>query len=59
LRRLHLFPPLDSRDYFSLLGGADVILDPFPVGNLHPAVDALALGTPVVTLPIRQRAGAR
>ncbi|CAM9525505.1 unnamed protein product [Scytosiphon promiscuus] len=57
--RVHLLPPLDSWDYFAILAMADVVLDPFPVGNLHAAVDAFALGTPVVTLPSRQRAGAR
>lgn len=56
---MHLLPPLDSWDYFALLGAADVVLDPFPVGSLHAAVDAFALGTPVVTLPSRQRPGAR
>lgn len=56
---MHLLPPLDSWDYFALLGAANVVLDPFPVGNLHAAVDAFALGTPVITLPSRQRAGAR
>ena len=58
-RRVHFLPPLDAWDYFALLGVADVVLDPFPVGNLHAAVDAFALGTPVVTLPSRQRPGAR
>ncbi|CAN0319524.1 unnamed protein product, partial [Hapterophycus canaliculatus] len=56
-RRVHLLPPLDSWDYFAVLAMADVVLDPFPVGNLQAAVDAFALGTPVVTLPSRQRAG--
>jgi tetratricopeptide (TPR) repeat protein len=45
---------IDNREKFALMAGAEAILDPFPVGLGVTAMEALAVGTPVLTLPSRQ-----
>jgi uncharacterized protein (TIGR03032 family) len=37
--------------FLALLGGADVVLDPITFGGGNTSYEALAMGTPVVTLP--------
>lgn len=49
--RLVIYPRLAHTQYLSLLGAADVILDSLPFGGGLTTLDALAVGTPIVTLP--------
>lgn len=51
--RIDFIPRLQQAEFVGLLGAADVILDPIHFGGGHTSLDALALGTPVVTLPGR------
>ncbi len=51
LERVTFLPRQDRRGYFSLLAMADVILDPLYFGGGLTAAEALAVGTPIVTLP--------
>jgi protein O-GlcNAc transferase len=52
-RRVHWLPAQPRPDFLRLLASADVVLDPFPFGGGHTSYEALAVGTPVVTLPGR------
>jgi predicted O-linked N-acetylglucosamine transferase (SPINDLY family) len=49
--RIDFIARLQQAEFVGLLGVADVILDPIHFGGGHTSLDALALGTPVVTLP--------
>jgi uncharacterized protein (TIGR03032 family) len=49
--RVVLLPRLSPEDYFHLLAGASVALDPLHFGGANTVYDALAAGVPVVTLP--------
>jgi predicted O-linked N-acetylglucosamine transferase (SPINDLY family) len=51
LDRIDFIPRLQQSQFVSLLGLSDVLLDPIHFGGGHTSLDALALGTPVVTLP--------
>jgi uncharacterized protein (TIGR03032 family) len=51
--RIVLVPRLAPEDYFHLLAGATVVLDPLHFGGANTVYDALAAGVPVVTLPGR------
>ncbi len=44
-------------DYFSLLNAADVLLDTFPFGGGNTTYEALAVGTPIVSLKTAQMRG--
>lgn len=44
-------------DYAAVLKMADVVLDTFPFCNFVPSMEALSVGTPVITLGARQRKG--
>lgn len=59
LSRIHWLPALSAREYLSLLSHASLVLDSYPVGNPVGALEAFAVGTPVVTLPFMQRHGFR
>jgi hypothetical protein len=59
LARLHWLPPLAARDYLSVLFHARGAVDSFPVANAVGCLDALAVGTPVVSAPPLQRLGFR
>jgi predicted O-linked N-acetylglucosamine transferase (SPINDLY family) len=52
--RLRFLPALSRHEYLSLMAAVDVVLDPYPAsgtGNVYlPSIEALALGTPVLTL---------
>lgn len=52
-RRVRFLPPQPNADYLKLLACADAMLDPFPFGGGNTTYEALAVGTPVVTLPGR------
>ena len=50
-RRVRFLPAIPRADFLKLLATADVILDPPHFGGGHSSYEALAVGTPVVTLP--------
>jgi predicted O-linked N-acetylglucosamine transferase (SPINDLY family) len=49
--RVHFVPRLGHVDFRHLCARADVLLDPIHFGGGHTSYEALALGTPIVTLP--------
>jgi protein O-GlcNAc transferase len=49
--RVDFIARVQQPQFVSLLGISDVLLDPIPFGGGHTSLDALAQGTPVVTLP--------
>ena len=49
--RIVLVPRLGPEDYFHLLAGAHVALDPLHFGGSNTSYDLFAAGVPVVTLP--------
>jgi protein O-GlcNAc transferase len=49
--RIVLVPRLAGEDYFHLIAGAGVFLDPLHFGGANTAYDAIAAGVPIVTLP--------
>jgi protein O-GlcNAc transferase len=51
LDRVVLLPRLPPDEYFHLLAGARVSLDPIHFGGANTAYDALSAGVPLVTLP--------
>ncbi|MFA6020014.1 MAG: hypothetical protein WC722_07105 [Rhodospirillales bacterium] len=55
--RLRFLPRLDRISFLGLLANADVLLDPFGFSGGNTSAEALANGTPIVTLPGRTMAG--
>jgi predicted O-linked N-acetylglucosamine transferase (SPINDLY family) len=53
LERVRFLPRLDYEDFLSLNITADVLLDPIHFGGGNTSYEALAFGTPIVTLPSR------
>ncbi|RMF02892.1 MAG: tetratricopeptide repeat protein [Chloroflexi bacterium] len=51
LRRIRFVPQMDFLDYINLIAVSDVMLDTIHYGGGNTAHEALALGTPIVTLP--------
>jgi len=51
MRRLHMVPRQSFSDYLALLTRADVVLDSFHFSGGATSYHALAMGTPIVTLP--------
>jgi len=49
--RVRFLPAMPRAEFMNLLADADVILDPLHFGGGHTTYEALAVGTPVVTLP--------
>lgn len=49
--RVRFLPAMSRDEFMNLLATADVILDPLHFGGGHTSYEALAVGTPVVTLP--------
>lgn len=49
--RIRWLKPLPREDFLRLLGVVDVVLDPTHFGGGNSTYEALAMGTPVVTLP--------
>jgi predicted O-linked N-acetylglucosamine transferase (SPINDLY family) len=50
-RRIHWIPNITRERYIETLAALSVMLDPFPFGGGNTTLEALAVGTPVVTLP--------
>ncbi len=50
-QRVRFMPALPRERFLALLASADVILDPLHFGGGNTTYEALALGTPVVSLP--------
>lgn len=51
LERVHILPRMRRDDFLRLLAAADVILDPLYFSGGNTSYEALAAGTPIVTLP--------
>lgn len=51
ISRIRFLPAMPRDEFMNLLATADVILDPLHFGGGHTSYEALAVGTPVVTLP--------
>lgn len=51
LRRIRFVPQMDFLEYINLIAVSDVMLDTVYYGGGNTAHEALALGTPIVTLP--------
>jgi predicted O-linked N-acetylglucosamine transferase (SPINDLY family) len=51
VERIRVLPRQTTQDFLNLLAAADVILDPIYWSGGITTLDALALGTPIVTLP--------
>lgn len=51
IERVMFLPQLPSADFLELLALADVMLDPIHFGGGNTTLEALAFGTPIVTLP--------
>jgi predicted O-linked N-acetylglucosamine transferase (SPINDLY family) len=49
--RIRWLPPQSNQDFLQLLELADVLLDPLHFGGGNTSYEALAMGTPVVTVP--------
>lgn len=49
--RIRWLAPLPRHDFLALLAVSDVLLDPIRFGGGNTSYEALAMGTPVVTLP--------
>lgn len=49
--RLHFLPGMSRPDFMALAAQADVLLDPFHFSGGNSSLEALAFGTPIVTLP--------
>jgi protein O-GlcNAc transferase len=51
LARVHFMPACDGEEFLQRLAAADVALDPYHFGGCNSSLEALSVGTPVVTLP--------
>jgi len=49
--RVRFLPAMPRDQFMNLLASVDVILDPLHFGGGHTSYEALAVGTPVITLP--------
>ncbi|CAM2067111.1 Tetratricopeptide repeat protein [Sulfidibacter corallicola] len=49
--RIRFLPRVSQADFIHLIAAADVMLDPYHFGGGMTSYEALAVGTPVVTLP--------
>ncbi|TAN50538.1 MAG: hypothetical protein EPN26_10015 [Rhodospirillales bacterium] len=57
LNRVRILPRLERIPFIGLLATADVLLDPFGFSGGNTSAEALANGTPIVTLPGKTMAG--
>lgn len=53
IERVRFLPRQPTADFLNLIAVCDVLLDPFHFGGGNTAYEALALGSPIVTLPGR------
>jgi protein O-GlcNAc transferase len=51
VKRIRWLPTLPNQDFLQFMAVADVMLDPLHFGGGNTSYEALAVGTPVVTLP--------
>jgi tetratricopeptide (TPR) repeat protein len=58
-QRVRILGGIPKDQIQDLIRAADVMLDPYPFGNLPSVVHSFQLGTPIVTLPNAQIAGMR
>jgi len=58
-QRVRILGGIPKDQIHDLIRTADVMLDPYPFGNLPSVVHSFQLGTPIVTLPNAQIAGMR
>ena len=56
-KRIHSLTGMPRTQYIHMLAALDVMLDPFPFGGGNTTLEALAVETPVVTLPPRLARG--
>lgn len=56
-KRIHWIPNISRERYIETLSALSVMLDPFPFGGGNTTLEALSVGTAVVTLPPRYARG--
>ncbi len=49
--RIHFLPALSNRDFLDAIAAADVMLDPVHFGGGITSLEAIATGTPIISLP--------
>ena len=55
--RIRFVPPQPGADFLALLAAADIVLDTVHFNGMNTSLEALSVGTPVVTLPSDQQRG--
>jgi protein O-GlcNAc transferase len=57
LDRIYFVPRMNIPSFLSLIALSDVVLDTFHYGGTSTAYDALGLGKPIITLPMKYQRG--
>lgn len=55
--RIRFVPKLSEEDFLGLIAASDVMLDTLYFNGMNTTLEALAVGTPVVTMPTRMQRG--